>query len=181
MNYWSTPIEEFFLEDQQIIAESIGILQNKVPLEHRSVSHSIYNEQSLFFKWVHFCAKQYLSENFNENRECYIDRAWAVVQRFGVNNDAHSHAPFDLAAVYYVNANEQHPELEIFDPRPPHFFNNVFRTVSDGAVMGGCRSIKIKAENNKLVIFPGYLLHGVGTNMSQEPRACISMNINVVK
>lgn len=179
MNYWSTPIEEFLLEDKDIILDSINIIEEHVPVEMRSVNHSIYREDSKFFNWVLECVRGYLISNFNESRECYVDRAWGVNQRFGYSNDVHSHTPTHIAAVYYINANEHHPELEIFDPRPAHIFNNVFRTVSDGSIMGGCRSIKIEPRTNKLVIFPGYLLHGVGTNMTHDPRVCIAMNINL--
>lgn len=178
MNYWETPIDEFYLEDEETILDSIGLLNRKVPVEEQGVSFNLYKDDSKFFQWVIDNASSYLEKHYNLT-DCYIDRAWAVSQHYGVNNEAHSHAPFHLAAVYYVNAVEGHPELEIFDPRPPHIFNNVFRELPNGGTMGGCRSLKFKPENHKMIIFPGYLLHAVGTNMLQEPRVCIAMNINV--
>lgn len=175
MDYWKTPIDQYILEDDAIIKDALNIVLYTKPIT-TGTSLNLYDPDSKFFQWILECSNKYLSDHYKEYTGCSIKRAWALTQLFGMNTEYHSHDPSYLAAVYYVNANSNHPELEIFDPRPPHMFNSIHRNN-----VSNCRSIKIVPVTNNLILFPGYLLHGVGTNMSNEPRVCIAMNIDINK
>jgi hypothetical protein len=179
MELWSTPIAQYTLENISVHENIVHRVFHFNPSDNLDGTQTNIITDGIFKDWVLDCVNNYCERFLGDFNSPVIDRGWCISQKQYECNEMHSHAPFHIAAVYYINANDGHPELEITDPRPPHVFNIVFRKQNDGKLGGGYRSIKIKAKTGNLVLFPGYLLHGVGTNLLEEPRICVAMNVNV--
>jgi hypothetical protein len=181
---WPTPIGEYWLEDMTIHDELTKLIKSKYADWAGNDSMNLFDVDCRFTEWVYSCVKDFTS-NFFEIESCEIGRGWSTCQRYGHDNFLHSHTHFnpgtggDLACVYYLDVVEKHPSLEIMDPRPAHKFNMVNRKMTDGSVASGFVSIQIPPEKYKMVIHPGYLIHGVGTNLINYPRTSVAMNVNL--
>ena len=175
---WSTPLGEYTLEDSSIHNELIEAYNTPFNIEDGTKFNLLDDRCKKFSDWVLSCCSDYTSNFFNRT-ECEIKRSWITTLKYGEYNHFHTHGDSDIVAVYYLETVEEHPELQVFDPRGPHSFNSS-NIVKDGKIIcENIRYILIPATKFKLVLLPGYLLHGVGTNMSQIPRVSVAMNIKV--
>lgn len=188
-NIWSTKIGEYYADEEiktaamQLYANPAPVLENIPGYEYNMFSNT--TNDNAFVNWVLNSCADYCSD-INSAKEFEITRGWAISLLYGNYNDFHTHGYSHLAVVYYIQANKTiHPDLEIIDPRPPHILSRIHRhsntTFNDNHISSGHITYKVSAEEGKLVIMPGYLAHGVMTNMSEIPRVCIAMNINISK
>lgn len=120
--------------------------------------------------------QNHLGWDFGTNKVS-IHAMWAVINEKNSFNVRHNHPNSYLSAAYYVRANENAGEIKFYDPKevkamhyPKIKVNTEFST----------NSINIKPEEGKLLIFPSYLHHSVGENLSDEDRIVISFNINAL-
>ena len=190
-NIWATKIGEYFAESNEIKNSALDIFNNPPELPNSTGYDYNYNifssttQENIFLKWIFSKCIDYCSD-INQKQNFKITRGWAISLKYGNSNDFHTHGYTHLAAVYYINADRTiHPDLEIIDPRPPHILSRVTRnsntTFDESHVSSGLITYKVPAETGKLVIMPGYLAHGVMTNMSDVPRICIAMNIDILQ
>jgi hypothetical protein len=183
---WPTPIGEYWLEDISIHNELTELVKIKYSNWSGNDSMNLFDIDCRFTEWVYSCVKDFTS-NFFEIESAKITRGWSTSLPPGHDNFLHSHANFnygtggDLAVVYYIDVIEGHPPLDIMDPRPAHKFNMVERKMSDGNIASGFVSVQVPPEKYKLVMHPGYLVHGVGTNLINYPRTSVAMNVNLTR
>lgn len=177
---WSTPIAEYQLEDQRL-HELVVNYVNQPYGGQGNTFNIMQDRESDFTKWVFKCCADYLSKFYDkESPEVYIKRAWVTTQNYGQPNQTHSHGGTDIIGVYYIHATPEHPDLAIYDPRPPHIFNEVSFWNDEGIQIADCaRQVYIKPITGKLIFLPGYLLHGVDANLSKDPRLSLAMNIKI--
>lgn len=175
---WSTPIAEYHLEDERLHNIAVAIANTKY--EYTNPNFDILEtNKGEFTDWVSQCCSDYIKKFYNEPFDIVFKRSWITTQNFGEPNEAHSHGNTDIVGVYYIQSDETHPDLVIYDPRAPHIFNEA-KIIKNGNVICDCaRSTIIKPRTGKLVFFPGYLLHGVDTNISKIPRLSLAMNIKI--
>jgi uncharacterized protein (TIGR02466 family) len=105
-----------------------------------------------------------------------LARCWAVVNGKMASGALHCHPNSFLSGVYYVNTTEETGNIFFQDPRP-------------GANMSACpvteftpwtvRQISYKPAPGGMLIFPGWLYHGVGPNLSDTPRISLSFNFRL--
>jgi hypothetical protein len=183
---WPTPIGEYWLEDMTIHDELTELVKTKYSNWNPINSMNLFDIDCRFTEWVYSCVKDFTS-NFFEIESAKITRGWCMCLHPGQENFLHSHANFnygtggDLAVVYYVDVVEGNPPLEIMDPRAAHKFNMVERKMTDGSMASGFVSTQVPVEKHKLVLHPGYLVHGVGTNLINYPRTSVAMNVNLTR
>jgi hypothetical protein len=170
-HYWSTPIGEYALSDLSLERHVNSLLRKQYDVGEE---FNLLPEGDVFLNWVHSCARDYVSSFYDLQTEIDMVRSWVNTQKPLEDLPVHSHAPVDFVGVFYLNYNDNHPSLQVYDPRPPHKFNEV----SFGSV-NCARHIDIKTEKNKLVFFPGYLLHGVRSNMTRDIRQSLAMNFKI--
>jgi hypothetical protein len=87
---------------------------------------------------------------------------WASIHANGSFHDAHHHVGSAISGVLYLKAPSGSGSIFFEDPRgrlPP--FGNVMR---------------VKPEVGDLILFPGWLVHGVHATTSTSPRISISFN-----
>ena len=187
-NIWATKVGEYYSESKEIENSALEIFNNPAPVLPNNDGYnynmfSCVKEDNIFLNWVFSKCIDYCSD-INESKNFELTRAWAISLNYGNYNDFHTHGYTHLAAVYYIQADKNiHPDLEIIDPRPPHILSRITRhsntTFDNRHISSGHITYKVPAETGKLVIIPGYIAHGVMTNMSQIPRVCLAMNINI--
>ena len=113
-----------------------------------------------------------------ESQTVKILSMWAIINEQGAWNQKHQHSNSDLSAAYYVSAHDSCGDIFFYDPRPGRVYkhpayksvNNLNSTVNS-----------IKPEAGLLVLFPSYLEHSVGPNLSNEKRIVISFNLSLDK
>jgi len=97
---------------------------------------------------------------------------WANINRPGDYNILHNHPGQDLAAVYYVQA-ENGGKLELRDPRPAAGYCNFPKLFS-------ADPLQITPEPGMLVIFPSWIEHMVHPHQGAEDRISIAINIKLM-
>jgi len=187
---WATKLGEYFAESTEIKNSALEIFNNPPPVLPDTAGHkynlfSSVKEDNIFLKWVFSKCADYCSDIVSADN-FLLTRGWAIALKYGNSNDFHTHGYTHLAAVYYIQADKNiHPDLEIIDPRPPHILSRITRhsntTFDTKVISSGHVTYKVPAETGKLVIMPGYLVHGVMSNMSEVPRVCIAMNIDILQ
>jgi len=101
---------------------------------------------------------------------------WAIVNGKMASGALHCHPNSFLSGVYYVNTTEETGNIFFQDPRP-------------GANMSMCpvteftpwtiRQVSYQPTPGGMLIFPSWLYHGVGPNLSETPRVSLSFNFRL--
>lgn len=89
---------------------------------------------------------------------------------YGQADTPHAHALSRLVAVYYVLVPQDSSAILLHDPRG---FIDLWSSGPDR----GRPYHRIMPYPGMLLVFPGYLIHSVETNLSRDPRLCIVCNI----
>ena len=173
---WVTPISEYFLSD-------ISVEKCLISNLHNCVEFKDWEGVEPFFDWLRSCVSEYVSNNFNIKTSIEIQRAWFNELRPLECTPVHSHGNVDVVGVYYFNLEENadNSDLILYDPRPPHRFNEVVVKDGNNNTLDCARQINISAKNHKLVLYPGYLLHSVQTNLTDVSRYSIAINFKVAR
>ena len=171
MNYleiWKTPIAEFN-SSKDVYSELLNIL-NQTDL------NCLNDDSNIFTSWVKSSCNKYLNQFLYPYKNIHIVSGYLSVQNYGESFKTHAHDRADIAAVYYVDSHDDHPNLQLIDSRPSHKFNA--QTVyANGKKCNDVRLFEIKPETGKLVLFPAHVLHSVDANLIKQPRYAFSMNI----
>ncbi len=125
-------------------------------------------------------AKRYLQEvtTTSDEFEPYIMKSWPVVVRKGGHVKEHSHNYAHLSAVFYLDHQEPGKKGElVFMKDADHPLCNM--GIKAEYLNSDMNNLfhNIRAEKNKLVMFPSDLLHYVSTNLSRNTRYSVSCDI----
>ena len=107
-----------------------------------------------------------------------LTEMWAIINKKNNFNLEHTHPNNYLSAAYYVKASDNCGSFRISNP------NQIAReriAVSDKRTEFNQNIAQIKPVEGDLLIFPAYLPHSVGMNLSEEDRIVISFNIDILK
>ena len=99
---------------------------------------------------------------------------WANVLAKGAVHKAHSHPNNFLSGVYYVRTHAGAETINFHDPRSQ---TAIIRPPVEELTAENTDQVVVRVANGTLLIFPAYLQHSVGTNMSEQERVSISFNI----
>lgn len=171
--YWSTPIAEYINDNQEDRDYAKSLLT-------KPIADKIFRglPEGKFLDWINESARDYVSKFYQKEFIVELTKSWITIQNPLENFPTHSHT-VDVIGVYYINSNDNHPPLTIYDPRPAHKFNAVSIQRNGDTIIDCARHINVKSETGKLVFFPGYLMHGVDANLTREPRAALAMNFEI--
>ena len=101
---------------------------------------------------------------------------WAIINKKNSFNVMHNHQNCYLSASYYVRKPEDSGDITFFDPKEAKTYRfpkiEKYTEYSAGTVT-------IKPEEGDLLIFPSYLYHAVGENLSDDNRVVVSFNIDI--
>ena len=111
-----------------------------------------------------------------ENVPITIQEMWAIINKNDNFNVLHSHPNCYLSAAYYVRKPKNSGDITFFDPKEAKTYR--FPKIEKYNEYSA-ETITIKPEEGDLVIFPSYLYHAVGENLSDENRVVISFNVDI--
>ena len=101
---------------------------------------------------------------------------WAIINKKNSYNVKHNHQNCYLSSAYYIKKPENSGDITFYDPKESktYRFPEVEKHTNYSA-----QSITIKPEEGDLLIFPSYLYHDVGVNLSDEERIVVSFNVDI--
>lgn len=109
----------------------------------------------------------------NKNYEIFMTSMWFNTYRKNQSQEKHDHGKSFLSCAFILDAPEGASDFMMYNPLkegllgyPTNKENNLLLK-------------RIKAEKGKLIIFPGWLDHGVMLNQTNEPRISISCNWSI--
>ena len=134
----------------------------------------------IFFQSI----QKYVADVFKEYGWLYVPgkvnltEMWAIINKKNNFNIEHTHPNNYLSAAYYVKAPENCGSFIVTNP------NSVSReriTASVRKTEFNQNRAQIKPKEGDLLLFPAYLPHSVGMNLSDEDRIVISFNVDILK
>lgn len=117
---------------------------------------------------IHYHLEQYCKE-LGFNLRDYKRISWIVKTSKGGNTMSHTHGEYDIAGVYYFKTNEQDGEIYFESPVGPAVSSLCFQKYSE--------RYSHSPAIGKLILFPGWLAHGVKTNNTDSERISLAFSI----
>lgn len=144
-------------------------------LSHPSFTENVIDEQQMkiFSIILHSHLGKYM-DTIGFNMRPYMVTSWFSLFQKGQYGHLHNHGNADVSGTYYVETSGNDGDFYTEDPRPAHETNYVF----SNRYCSGRRSYKPAV--GKLMMFPGYLYHGIKTNTTDTDRVSLSFNIKFI-
>lgn len=120
-------------------------------------------------------AKQY-AEYINFDFNLYtisMNSMWFNVYRKNQSQEKHDHGRAFLSCAFILEAPENCADFVFYNPLPEGLIG--YPVCKENNLL----LHSVKAETNKLLIFPGWLEHGVRLNTTTEPRISVSANWSI--
>tara|TARA_B100000902_G_C26977889_1_gene748753 strand:+ start:181 stop:783 length:603 start_codon:yes stop_codon:yes gene_type:complete len=173
-------IKDEFLSPQRLPAmeEEIQRLYKQRTYEDNwQTKHNLHETEP--FKWF---AKDIAKAAFNvfDTLDYSVDNIeitgmWGNILKPGEMHQSHTHSNNFLSGVFYLNSDGA-TGLTISDPRPAA---DVLVPRKAKKTTDNSNLLSYKSNQNRLIIFPSWLVHWVPVNKSKRNRTSISFNIQV--
>ena len=98
-----------------------------------------------------------------------VKSSWITKFDRGEYAHIHNHGHYDIAGVYYYKVNDDHGGFFFECPTPQMTSSFLYQHL--------CNPTIIKPTNGLLILFPGYMNHGVYSNQTDIDRMSVSFNI----
>ena len=128
--------------------------------------------------------QRYVADTFKEYgwkyepKKVNLTEMWAIINKKNNFNLEHTHPNNYLSAAYYVKAPDNCGSFKVTNP---NLISRERITVSEKNTEFNQNIAQIKPKEGDLLLFPAYLPHSVGMNLSEEDRIVISFNIDILK
>ena len=101
---------------------------------------------------------------------------WSIINKKGSFNIQHNHPNAYLSAAYYVKVPKNSGNIKFFDPKEQKNirYPKIKNYTDISAVI-----TEVTPKEGDLLIFPSYLYHSVGENLSEDDRIIISFNVDI--
>ena len=101
---------------------------------------------------------------------------WAIINKKNSFNVMHNHQNCYFSSSYYVKKPKNSGDITFFDPKEAkkYRFPKIEKYTEYSA-----ETVTIKPEEGDLLIFPSYLYHSVGENLSEDDRVAVSFNVDI--
>ena len=185
-NLFATPIYSCFLENKDIIQSEISNVLLNIQydnsklydswgktLEITDVEVDIISDMGMtaISTAIDYHLKEYCREIDFQPRE-YRRTSWIAKTSTGGHTHVHTHGEADISGCYYFQTTGQDGNIFFTSPVSP-------------ATSSICYRKLIRKEYTpvvgKLLLFPGWLEHGVKTNTTDSERICLSFNISFIR
>ena len=110
-----------------------------------------------------------------------FSNGWANINRFKDYNTNHQHPLSHWSGVYYVSAPENSGNIHFFDPKVSRSMVPELPYVKNLDNPSQATYLALKPKEGRFILFPSYIEHSVGPNLSDQPRISISVNFNLKK
>lgn len=106
-------------------------------------------------------------------------QAWVNISPPGASNKLHYHANCHFSGVYYVSLKA--PECGSIYFRDPRVASRMFTAPISKQTDFTAEEVRLRAEEGRMYVFPGWLEHGVEVNESDQDRVSISFNVRAMQ
>lgn len=126
------------------------------------------------FDFVEHHARKYWQHmNLTKRVEPYVLHSWSNKIPPGGFTPVHVHTPIPIAGALYIHADSSMGDLEIENP-----LDTIEKMMPrDNNLAPYFQTHRVKVEEGKLVLFPGWIRHYTRSNTSNETRIIMSFNI----
>jgi len=114
------------------------------------------------------------SQNFRQDL-VYNHQAWVNFSPPGASNKIHYHANCHFSGVYYISLKA--PECGSIFFRDPRVASRMLTYPAEKPTAFTTDEIRMRPEEGRMYVFPGWLEHGVEENRSDRDRVGISFNV----
>lgn len=105
----------------------------------------------------------------------YQHHAWVNISPPGASNKIHYHANCHFSGVYYISLKA--PECGSIFFRDPRVASRMLSYPSEKPTEFTSSEVRMRPEEGRMYVFPGWLEHGVEVNQSDRDRVSISFNV----
>ena len=111
-----------------------------------------------------------------DSNKVKMEAMWSIINKKGSFNIQHNHPNAYLSSAYYVRHPEKSGSIKFFDPREQKNirYPKIKNYTDISAVI-----TEITPKEGDLLIFPAYLYHSVGENLSEHDRIIVSFNVDI--
>lgn len=109
--------------------------------------------------------------------KCVFNNAWININKKGASNATHIHASTILAGVFYVKCNKDSGNFYIEKNYDSSYIDLTVLKNNNALTFG---RVVYPPITNRLILFPGWIPHGVELNKSDEDRISIAFNIGKI-
>ena len=115
--------------------------------------------------------REYCAELEWEFREYWME-SWFTRYKKGDYSDVHRHGDSDISGVYFYKTNGQDGDLFFLSPTAPLSIAKCYH-------QNGLK-ISHQPQEGKMILFPGWLQHGVNVNNTDNIRMSLAFNIRFI-
>lgn len=120
---------------------------------------------------IHTHLENYCQEiEFDLSNHEYELSSWFFLMEAGVEGQLHTHGTADISGCYYFKTTGVDGSIFFETPAPASASSKCFSKYASRK--------RYQPEIGKLLMFPGWLYHGVGTNKTTESRISLAFNVN---
>lgn len=98
-----------------------------------------------------------------------VDSSWITLSNKGESAHVHDHNHADISGVYYIQASGHEGDIYFLTTNKVLKSSMIFRE--------GGAALHYRPETGKLLLFPGFLEHGIRENESNDERISFAFNI----
>ena len=157
--------------------DSTGIIKSN--LGGWQSGNIIYPDSPFFFlQDIEKICQEIAKDVLKINKSIFLNNAWININQKDNSNQVHTHPNNILSGVYYVKTPEKcgnivfrHPGFDMMERDWEEIVSDSDHNVYNSDTWW------LPAKTNTLYIFPSWIKHLVGPNMSDEERISISFNV----
>ena len=103
-------------------------------------------------------------------------KSWIALFKKGDYAQLHNHGDADISGVYYYKSSDIKSRIYFETPNPYINTTKLFKSNINGNFIGGSNIVYL-STSGIILLFPGWLRHGVQTNETDNTRISLSFNI----
>ncbi len=130
--------------------------------------------KDLNIRIIQVCQRIAESQRFLPNLSFQLEN-WVNINPPGASNKIHYHANCHFSGIYYISLKA--PECGSIFFRDPRVASRMLTYPSAEPTDFTTNEIRMKPEEGRMYVFPGWLEHGVEVNQSGEDRVSITFNV----
>lgn len=121
-----------------------------------------------------------IEENTTKHGRITMIQSWFNINPPGAFNRKHTHPECHMSGVLWIKVPEKSGNL-IFENANSHVQSTVIDIFNKGIFPDALyhKALEYQSIENKVILFPSYLLHHVEVNKSNEDRISFAFNINI--
>lgn len=120
------------------------------------------------------CERIAESQNFSANLQ-FQHQAWLNISPPGASNQIHFHPNCHFSGVYYIKLDA--PDCGSIFFRDPRVASRMLTYPTSRPTEFTASEMRMRPEEGRMYVFPGWLEHGVDENLSSSDRISISFNV----